>query len=102
MENNYELLSYASVSKQLNNRVYTNYYYRLMLIAKALFKWEGLPNGINEKWIENYLYSEGGCIFFKDENYKSTIDEIKQIVIEKVVFFHNSHQTEFAILTNYS
>lgn len=68
MENNYELLSYASVSKQLNNRVYTNYYYRLMLIAKALFKWEGLPNGINEKWIENYLYSEGGCIFFKDEN----------------------------------
>lgn len=67
MENNYELLSYASVSKQLNNRVYTNYYYRLMLIAKALFKWEGLPNGINEKWIENYLYSEGGCIFFKDE-----------------------------------
>lgn len=67
MENNYELLSYASVSKQLNNRVYSNYYYRLMLIAKALFKWEGLPNGINEKWIENYLYSEGGCIFFKDE-----------------------------------
>lgn len=65
---NYDLLSYVSVSKQLNNRVYTNYYYRLMLIAKALFKWEGLPNGIDEKWIENYLYSEGGCIFFKDEN----------------------------------
>ena len=67
LENNYELLSYQSVSKQLNNRVYTNYYYRLMLIAKALFKWEGLPNNINEKWIENYLYSDGGCIFFKDD-----------------------------------
>lgn len=65
---NYELMSYQSVSKQLNNRVFTNYYYRLMLIAKALFKWENLPNNINEKWIENYLYSEGGCIFFKDDN----------------------------------
>lgn len=64
--NNYEILSYESVAKGLNNRVYTNYYYRLMLIAKSLFKWENLPNGINEKWIERFLYSEGGCIFFKD------------------------------------
>lgn len=67
--NNYEILSYESVAKQLNNRVYTNYYYRLMLIAKSLFKWDGLPNGINEKWIEKYLFSEGGCIFFKDETF---------------------------------
>lgn len=64
---NYNLLSYESISKQLNRRVYTNYYYRLMLISKALFKWENLPNNINEKWIENFLYSEGSCIFFKDE-----------------------------------
>jgi hypothetical protein len=66
---NYEILSYESVAKQLNNRVYTNYYYRLMLIAKSLFKWDNLPNGINEKWIERFLYSEGGCIFFKDPTY---------------------------------
>lgn len=65
--NNYDILSYESVAKQLNNRVYTNYYYRLMLIAKSLFKWDNLPNGINEKWIEKYLFSEGGCIFFHDE-----------------------------------
>lgn len=65
--NNYDILSYESVAKNLNNRVYTNYYYRLMLIAKSLFKWENLPNGINEKWIEKYLFSEGGCIFFHDE-----------------------------------
>lgn len=68
MNESYKILSYTSVSKQLNNRVYSNYYYRLMLIAKALFKWENLPNGINEKWIENYLYTDGGCIFFKDDN----------------------------------
>lgn len=66
---NYNLLSYESVAKSLNNRVYTNYYYRLMLIAKSLFKWDNLPNGINEKWIEKYLFSEGGCIFFHDPTY---------------------------------
>ena len=65
----YDLLSYESVSKQLNNRVFTNYFYRLMLISKSLFKWENLPNGINEKWIENFLFTEGGCIFFKDPTF---------------------------------
>ena len=65
-DKNYKLLSYQSVAKQLNNITYTNYYYRLMLIAKKLFKWNNLPNGINEKWIERYLYSEGACVFYKD------------------------------------
>lgn len=63
----YDLLSYESVARQLNNRVYTNYFYRLMLISKALFKWENLPNNINEKWIENFLFTDGSCIFFKDD-----------------------------------
>lgn len=63
---NYKLLSYQSVAKQLNNITYTNYYYRLMLIARSLFKWNNLPNGINEKWIERYLFSEGSCVFYKD------------------------------------
>ena len=61
----YELLSYKSVDKRLNDITYTNYYYRLMLIARSLFKWNNLPNNIDEKWIERYLFSEGACIFFK-------------------------------------
>lgn len=65
---NYNLLSYSSIAKQLNNRVYTNYFYRLMLIARSLFKWENLPNGMDEKWIERYLFNEGNCVFFKDPN----------------------------------
>lgn len=65
-DRNYKLLSYQSVAKQLNNLTYTNYYYRLMLIARSLFKWNNLPNGINEKWIEKYLYSEGACVFYND------------------------------------
>lgn len=61
-----KLLGYKSFSKRLNDRVLTDYYFRLMLIARALFKWDNLPNGIDEKWIERYLFSEGNCMFFKD------------------------------------
>lgn len=60
------LLGYKSFSKRLNDRVLTDYYLRLMLISRALFKWENLPNGLDEKWIERYLFNEGACMFYKD------------------------------------
>lgn len=62
----WEVISPKNITKQLNNYVFTDYYYRLMLIAKSLFKWENLPNGIDEKWIERYLYNEGSCVFYED------------------------------------
>ena len=61
------MLDFKSYEKQLNNRTFTEYYKRLKLLAKSLFKWNNLPNGINEKWIEKYLFSEGKCMFFKHE-----------------------------------
>lgn len=76
MNKNYNLLSYQSVAKQMNNRVYTHYYYKLMLIARSLFKWNNLPNGINEKWIERYLFSEGSCVFYKDPTYGFMVAKI--------------------------
>lgn len=66
-DNNYPILKYETDAEILNNRTYTDIYYRLMLIAKCIFKWDGLPKGMDEKWIERYLYSEGRCMFFKDE-----------------------------------
>lgn len=65
---NYQLLSYKSVAEQLNDLTYTDFYYRLMLLAKARFEWTGLPEEINKKQIEKILYSEGRCIFFFDKN----------------------------------
>ena len=59
-------LSYKSMARTLNDRVLGDYFYRLMLISRALFKWDGLPNGIDENWIERYLFSEGKCLFYKD------------------------------------
>lgn len=62
----YQLMTFAKMSKRMNNRVFTDYFFRLMLLAKSLYQWENLPNGINEKWIEKYLFTEGKCIFYKD------------------------------------
>lgn len=63
----YKLKGYRSVANQLNARIYTDYFYRLMLISKSLFEWHNLPNGIDEKWIERYLFTNGECLFFKDK-----------------------------------
>lgn len=49
-----------------NNMTFSYYYYKLMLIARALFDWERLPNNMDERWIEKYLFTSGKCIFFKD------------------------------------
>ena len=63
---NYNVMSFESMAKKLNNLTYTDYYYRLMMLARSLFKWNNLPNGIKSEWIEKYLYYEGDCGFFKD------------------------------------
>lgn len=64
----FKLLSMKSVAETLNNRTYTSYYNRLKLIAGVRYEWIGLPNNIQERWIEKYLYYYGSCVFFKDEN----------------------------------
>ena len=63
----YDIISMKSIAADLNDRTFTDYYYRLMLIARSVFKWNNLPNGIDEKWIERYLFTEGNCLFFKDK-----------------------------------
>lgn len=65
-EKSYQLLSYKSVAQMANNMTFSYYYYKLMLIARALFDWEGLPNNMDERWIEKYLFTSGKCIFFKE------------------------------------
>lgn len=64
----YDILEMKQITSKLNNRTYTDYYYRLMLMAKSIFKWENLPNGIDEKWIEKYLFSLGCCMFYKNKD----------------------------------
>ena len=63
---NYQLLSYKTVAQMSNNITFSYYYYKLMLIVKNLFEWEGLPNNMESRWIERYLFTDGACVFFKD------------------------------------
>ena len=58
------MLSFKNYEKQLNDITFTDYYNRLSLLARVVFKWENLPNNIDEKWIEQFLFSEGKCMFF--------------------------------------
>lgn len=59
------MLDFNNYKKTLNNATFTEYYKKLKLLAKSVFKWNNLPNGINEKWIEDFLFSDGKCMFFK-------------------------------------
>ena len=63
---NYQLLSYKSVAQFSNNITFSYYYYKLMLIVRNLFDWENLPNNMEARWIERYLFADGKCIFYKD------------------------------------
>lgn len=63
---NYKLLSYKSVAQFSNNITFSYYYYKMMLIVRNLFEWENLPNNMEARWIERYLFADGKCIFYKD------------------------------------
>jgi hypothetical protein len=36
------------------------------MVSVNLFEWEGLPDGLDEKFIENFLFDDGQAIFFRD------------------------------------
>lgn len=65
---NFTIIEMKEVAQQLNNLTFTDYFYRLMLLARSVFEWKNLPNGIDEKWIERFLFTEGKCMFFKDKD----------------------------------
>lgn len=50
-----------------NSVTYTNYFDRLMNMAMNVFKWENLPDTCDARFLELQLFSQGFCLFFKDE-----------------------------------
>lgn len=43
------------------------YYDRLTELSISMFEWKGLPDTIDERFMELALFSEGHAVFFKDE-----------------------------------
>lgn len=46
---------------------FQDYYYRLAMLAQTRYKWNGLPNNIDERHVERFLFNEGRCMFFRDK-----------------------------------
>lgn len=56
----------ATLTELLNDLTFKIMYEKYRLLSTNAFQWEGLPDGIKEKYIENLLFSQGKAIFFKD------------------------------------
>lgn len=62
-----ELSSFVDTAT-INNATYMDYYKRLRLLALSMFKWENLPESMNERFLEQTLYLYGLACFVYDEN----------------------------------
>ena len=94
----YPLLSHKSVAQMSNNITFSYWYYKLMLVAKALFEWENLPNGLQSRYIENYLFRDGNCVFFKDPTLSYMVAGLAQ---DGGVNCYNDPTTLIPVATNY-
>ena len=54
-------------SLAMNNYTYMQYAYRLMELSIAMFEWKNLPEGIDERFLEMVLFTDGHAVFFKDD-----------------------------------
>lgn len=53
--------------KEVAVSAYCDYYTRLKNLACTMFKWEGLPDSVNERFLERCLYLQGRAVFFNSE-----------------------------------
>lgn len=56
----------ANLTDLLNNLTFRSIYDRYKLIAVTAYEWNGLPDGITGRHIENFLFSDGRAVFFRD------------------------------------
>ena len=56
------------MKKAKTNNYYNLIYNRYKMLALNMFRWEGLPDTIKSRHIENSLYHHGLCIIINDEN----------------------------------
>lgn len=56
----------------LNQRSYLMYFWRLLDLAMSVFEWKNLPEGVDERMMEMWLLINGMCVFFYDEDLKTS------------------------------
>lgn len=56
----------ATLTDLLNDLTFKVLYNKFRVLACSAHEWEGLPEGIEEKHIERFLFDHGKAIFFRD------------------------------------
>lgn len=51
-----------------NNATFLQYYNRLTELAISMFDWKNLPDTVDARFLELTLFTNGGCLFFKDDD----------------------------------
>lgn len=54
-------------SLAMNDYTYIQYVYRLMELSISMFEWKNLPEGVDERFLEMVLFTDGQAVFFKDD-----------------------------------
>lgn len=54
-------------SLAMNDYTYIQYAYRLMELSISMFEWKNLPEGIDERFLEMVLFTDGQAVFFHDD-----------------------------------
>lgn len=54
-------------SLAMNDYTYIQYMHRLMELSISMFEWKNLPEGIDERFLEMVLFTDGQAVFFKDD-----------------------------------
>ena len=55
-------------SARINNATFRTYFDRLTELSISMFKWENLPETIDERFLELALFGDGKAVFFLDED----------------------------------
>lgn len=56
----------ATLTDLLNDLTYKTIFDKFKMVAVNMFEWSGLPDGIDEKFVEEFLFNNGQAIFFRD------------------------------------
>lgn len=56
----------ATLTDLLNDLTFRTVYNKFRMLATSRFEWEGLPEGIEERHVERFLFDHGKAIFFRD------------------------------------
>lgn len=85
-------------AKDITQLTFYDFYFRLSMLAQSVFEWHGLPDGIDEKHIEKYLFQDGCCMFFKDKTLGWMVAKCLQ---NGDLNYYDEPTTIFPVATNY-